>query len=701
MSPLPCGTPGTMTGHEGGNRSFAYDVFVSHASEAKGPFVDDLVRALGERGVRVWYDSSQIALGDDFRRKMEQGLLGSRFGVVVVSPSFLLPLKTWAQNELSALFNFEVVHGEKRILPVLYGVSWRTLTESLPMLATRRAADASQLGVDRVADQIHAAVREAVPVPARPGSPLFAVPLPSQSFVGRRQELERLKAEFRCGDVRVCAAIEGLPGIGKTELVLKLAHELAAAGEFPGGIFWLAAESPDLVAAWAGDSIAGALGIAGEKASERALATVNHLSRRSAKVLVILDNVERWDSQHQPAPLPSGRHVTLLVTTRRSHLGGSRFRSFPLEFLAGPEARALVTGIAGGDIAAQPGFDALLEHLGGHALALELAGIYLREYRDVTPEGYLASLRAGKEPDAHVAEETRHEHGVAQAFALFWDRLDERARSCWQLASWFAPEPVSAALADACGLDADGRRVLHRYHLVELDREGRIRMHRLTRDFGRRAGDDDARARAKRTLLGGIVARARLIDMNAGFRIYGPDRAHFDEAVAVAENDPAETRRWSLLLDRVGMALQSMGEPRGAKELLDAALACDLKNLGEDHPSVATSRSNLTVVLQGLGELPRARDLLEAALEWSLKNLGEEHPSVATDRSNLAVVLKDLGELPRARELLEVALASDLKNRVRSIRASRGAARSWRWCSRTSASCRGRGSCWRPRSNGV
>ena len=87
----------------GATSDFAYDVFVSHASEDKAAFVDDLVRALGERGVRVWYDSFEIALGDDFRRKMEQGLLGSRFAVVVLSPSFVQAGKYWTQAELSAL----------------------------------------------------------------------------------------------------------------------------------------------------------------------------------------------------------------------------------------------------------------------------------------------------------------------------------------------------------------------------------------------------------------------------------------------------------------------------------------------------------------------------------------------------------------------------------------------------------------------
>src|ERR1700753_3025041 len=98
---------------------FTYDVFVSHASEDKRDFVDDLVKALLERGLRVWYDSFEIKLGDDFRRKMEIGLSGSRFGVVVFSPAFSKP---WTEEELSALFNFEKLDGQKRILPVRYGI---------------------------------------------------------------------------------------------------------------------------------------------------------------------------------------------------------------------------------------------------------------------------------------------------------------------------------------------------------------------------------------------------------------------------------------------------------------------------------------------------------------------------------------------------------------------------------------------------
>ena len=76
-----------------------FDVFVSHASEDKAGFVEPLVEALASRGIRVWYDSREITLGDDFRKKIDEGLAQSRYAVVVVSPSFR---KFWPEAELDA-----------------------------------------------------------------------------------------------------------------------------------------------------------------------------------------------------------------------------------------------------------------------------------------------------------------------------------------------------------------------------------------------------------------------------------------------------------------------------------------------------------------------------------------------------------------------------------------------------------------------
>ena len=54
-----------------------FDIFISHASEDK----DDLVRPLAEqlrpRGLRVWFDETELKLGDSLRRSIDYVKWGS------------------------------------------------------------------------------------------------------------------------------------------------------------------------------------------------------------------------------------------------------------------------------------------------------------------------------------------------------------------------------------------------------------------------------------------------------------------------------------------------------------------------------------------------------------------------------------------------------------------------------------------------
>ena len=55
--------------------------------------------------------------------------------------------------------------------------------------------------------------------------------------------------------------------------------------------------------------------------------------------------------------------------------------------------------------------------------------------------------------------------------------------------------------------------------------------------------------------------------------------------------------------------------------------------LGEDHPHVATSYDNLALVYNSLGEYNQAKQLHEKALTIRKKIFGEDHVSVAGSRS--------------------------------------------------------------------
>jgi hypothetical protein len=220
-----------------------FDIFICHASEDKAGFVLPLFVELQQRALKCWIDYREIRLGDDFRRRMDEGLARSRFGVVILSPRFF---KYWPQAELSALFNQEATFDQKRILPVRCDLDRAAVTQRLPLLAGR--ADVSwDLGVAVVADRIRDAVRnDPTPIPGR-RSRVYNLPIRrAQRLFGREPDMETLMDRLQPGKaVRIAASIEGLAGVGKTELALHLTDGLAEAGRFPGGIFWFDAENQE------------------------------------------------------------------------------------------------------------------------------------------------------------------------------------------------------------------------------------------------------------------------------------------------------------------------------------------------------------------------------------------------------------------------------------------------------------------------
>ena len=117
-------------------RQYRWDLFISHASEDKADIALPLTSALKARGVRVWIDSHQLAPGDSLRRKIDEGLRESQFGVVILSKWFFR--KEWTQKELDALVGREIGK-EKVIIPVWHGVTSADVRQHSPLLADKVA----------------------------------------------------------------------------------------------------------------------------------------------------------------------------------------------------------------------------------------------------------------------------------------------------------------------------------------------------------------------------------------------------------------------------------------------------------------------------------------------------------------------------------------------------------------------------------
>lgn len=129
---------------------FEWDAFICHATEDKDRFVRELAQQLIKRGIRVWYDEFTLKVGDSLQRAVENGLLRSRYGIVVLSPRFLD--KEWPQRELRVLLQRDS-RNMKVILPVWLDIGYEKVARYSPLLADYYATKA-EYGIERVVDDL-------------------------------------------------------------------------------------------------------------------------------------------------------------------------------------------------------------------------------------------------------------------------------------------------------------------------------------------------------------------------------------------------------------------------------------------------------------------------------------------------------------------------------------------------------------------
>lgn len=116
------------------------DVFLCHAwDDRKGP-AKELHDLLESRGVSVWFSEKDAALGTSLLREIDKGLIKSRVGIVLVTPSLLERVQNEgiADKELSALLAREL------LVPIVHGTTYEALREVSPLLGSRSGLNSSE-----------------------------------------------------------------------------------------------------------------------------------------------------------------------------------------------------------------------------------------------------------------------------------------------------------------------------------------------------------------------------------------------------------------------------------------------------------------------------------------------------------------------------------------------------------------------------
>ena len=110
------------------------DVFLCHASEDKAEIVRPLTEAFEQKGISCWLDEAEILLGDSIPDKVSEGLLKSRYLLVVLNSAFIR--KSFALEELNFALYQQLNAKEVKVLPVLVG-SKEQILQQFPLLRSR------------------------------------------------------------------------------------------------------------------------------------------------------------------------------------------------------------------------------------------------------------------------------------------------------------------------------------------------------------------------------------------------------------------------------------------------------------------------------------------------------------------------------------------------------------------------------------
>lgn len=129
-----------------------YDVFISHAWEDKEDFVRSLAESLINEGINVWYDETSIKWGASIRQSIDNGLAHSRFGIVVITSTFLN--KYWTNYEVDGLFQKEALNGNSVLLPIWHKVTKDEVANKSVTLAGRNALNTAMLTIDEIVEEV-------------------------------------------------------------------------------------------------------------------------------------------------------------------------------------------------------------------------------------------------------------------------------------------------------------------------------------------------------------------------------------------------------------------------------------------------------------------------------------------------------------------------------------------------------------------
>ncbi|MBR5711862.1 MAG: tetratricopeptide repeat protein [Thermoguttaceae bacterium] len=713
--------------------NFDYFISYSHADnqseDGKPGFVDEFVERLQNstehkqmfgREIEVFFDKTNIHSMSDWDNRIRSGLASSRFFVVLLSPNYFKSeycareFDWWMQHEMHRRVLGE---GTAPMLIVSVNGLYNSNVDPLPAIPQdirdnfpnwvkqirqiQSGPDFDMHNLERAKiDEILRALCEntkdkyfkqviAEESPINAGYPQY-----NENFVGRRENLRSLRQTLSTSCATAISAVNGLGGIGKTELALTYGHAFAWDYEL-GRVFANCENMDSLEDVILSSSIAEMHKLKLEGTNEQKLTTLyNELKSKikliekrneeqhvdktlGAHVLLILDNVNRLEliSQNNLGKLPDFFHV--IITTRESANEFPHIHTESVERLSEDESVELLSNLRefGDDPREAVAARKIAKLLDGFTLAVELTGAYLKKTPYVTYNDQYEQLNADISDAVQIMVDQmqnlrRHQaECISAVLESTLSALSDNARKALEFAALMSPDAVGFGwLPELIGLDkndVEGRKVLNEltsYRLLTpLGGEPNIaRIHRLVAEMVKK----DIQENVQQKNINRIRRKCEdLLHKDVMFWCTSENSWNimpvFEFCLALAEQWTVETSKenidWNLtwMFDASGKKLKSLGKMNEASDAFQLYLKINKERV-KTFPDIVEVQWDLSISYERLGNLEEAAGNTVTAREWyeklleNSKRLVDLRPDNADYLRELSVAYDRLGDLEKA-----------------------------------------------------
>ncbi len=525
---------------------------------------------------------------------------------------------------------------------------------------------------------------------------------PSPNFVGREREIAQLVAALTTSGHAAICNVKGMGGIGKSELALKVAHELR---EHFTDQWMLNFRGESEIRLDARDALVRCINDFGGNASlkdddDAMLKSKYRAVLSGRRALLILDNINHPDQISSFERLPD---CALLITSReaKSHYG----EVIDLDELSEPEAVKMLQNFA--PRVSDDTAKSIVELCGYLPLAIEAIGAYLRDKPRLSPENLAEDLAAEKNRLLEKIDRASLEYknlNVTASLNISYQGLNEAQQQALRNLSVF-PATFDANAAEVICEDEEntllddlGKRSLvvynstrERFYLHDLvrvfaknnaleSRDAHLRFAQYylalasAADNNYLSGDSEllqqgiARFELERlNIFAGQQWTANQTDDEAAelcgqysgnfpdllhLRLTPREQIPFYEAGIKAARQFNDRRGEGVHLGNLGSAYISLGEVHRCIEYYEQALVIS-REINDCHGE-GVALGNLGNAYRNLGEVPRAIEYYEQALVIFRQFNDRRDEGAAL--GNLGIAYCNLGEVPRAIEYYEQAL---------------------------------------------